>query len=48
MTQADRLVRLAEAAVAERGLPMRYDGAAAMVAIGDDALRWATAHSPGS
>ena len=36
MTQADRLVRLAEAAVAERGLPMRYDGAAALVPIGDD------------
>ncbi|MEV5966011.1 hypothetical protein AB0L70_29860 [Kribbella sp. NPDC051952] len=36
ITQADRLVRLAEAAVAERGLPMRYDGATALVPIGDD------------
>ena len=36
ITQADRLVRLAEAAVAERGLPMRYDGSAGLVPIGAD------------
>jgi hypothetical protein len=35
-TQANRLVRLAESAVAERGLPMRYDGAAALVPIEGD------------
>jgi hypothetical protein len=36
MPQADRLVHLAEAAVAERGYSMRYDGAGALVAVGDD------------
>jgi hypothetical protein len=36
MTQADRLVRLAEDAVAKRGLPMRYDGAGALVPVGSD------------
>jgi hypothetical protein len=36
MTQADRLVRLAEAAVAKRGLPMRYDGVSALVPVGSD------------
>ncbi|WP_133786906.1 hypothetical protein [Kribbella sp. VKM Ac-2571] len=36
MRQADRLVRLAEAAVAERGFSMRYDGAGALVPIRDD------------
>ncbi|TDW22102.1 hypothetical protein EV650_0934 [Kribbella kalugense] len=36
LTQADRLVRLAEAAVAERGFSMRYDGTAVLVSIGDD------------
>ncbi|WP_329000104.1 hypothetical protein OHA18_37450 [Kribbella sp. NBC_00709] len=36
VTQADRLVRLAEAAVAERGWSMRYDGTAALVSIGED------------
>ncbi|RZT16742.1 hypothetical protein EV649_4275 [Kribbella sp. VKM Ac-2569] len=36
MPQADRLVRLAEAAVAERGFSMRYDGTGALVAIRDD------------
>lgn len=36
LTQADRLVRLAEAAVAERGMQMRYDGAAALLSVGDD------------
>jgi hypothetical protein len=36
MTQADRLVRLAEAATAQRGLPMQYDGAGALVRVGSD------------
>ena len=36
VTQANRLVRLAENAVAERGLPMRYDGEAALVPIEAD------------
>ncbi|RZU11275.1 hypothetical protein EV645_6436 [Kribbella rubisoli] len=36
MTQAKRLVRLAERAVAQRGLPLRYDGSAALVPIGGD------------
>lgn len=36
MTQADRLVRLAEAAVAERGFSMRYDGTGALIAVGND------------
>ena len=36
MPQAERLVRLAEAAVAERGFSMRYDGAGALVVAGDD------------
>lgn len=35
-TQANRLVRLAEEVVAERGLPMRYDGTAALVPVGND------------
>jgi hypothetical protein len=34
--QASRLVRLAEEAVAERGLSMLYNGAGALVTIGDD------------
>jgi hypothetical protein len=38
MTQAARLVRLAEAAVTERGLPMRYDGAAALVPVASDGV----------
>jgi hypothetical protein len=36
MTQAVRLVRLAEDAVAKRGLSMRYDGAGALVPVGSD------------
>jgi len=36
MRQADRLVRLAEAAVAERGFSMRYDGTGTLVALGGD------------
>lgn len=35
-TQASRLVRLAEEAVAERGLSMRYDGAGVLVTVGAD------------
>ncbi|MFI7063841.1 hypothetical protein ACIBL3_22835 [Kribbella sp. NPDC050124] len=38
MTQVDRLVRLAEDAVAHRGLPLRYDGTAALVPIGSDGV----------
>jgi hypothetical protein len=38
MTQAARLVRLAEDAVAERGLPMQYDGAGALVPVGSDGV----------
>ncbi|TCC24670.1 hypothetical protein [Kribbella speibonae] len=34
--QAERLVRLAEAAVTERGFSMRYDGAGALLPIGGD------------
>jgi hypothetical protein len=37
--QADRLVRLAEAAVAERGFPLRYDGAGTLVASGDGQVK---------
>ena len=33
MTQADRLVRLAEVAVADRGQPMRYDGTATLIPV---------------
>ena len=36
MSQAARLVRLAEDAAAERGQPMRYDGTAALVPVGAD------------
>jgi hypothetical protein len=36
VTQAQRLVRLAEAAAAERGHPMKYDGAGALVPVADD------------
>jgi hypothetical protein len=36
VSQADRLVRLAEAAVAKQGFPMRYDGTAALLPIGPD------------
>ncbi|TCO50277.1 hypothetical protein EV646_102351 [Kribbella antiqua] len=38
MTQAVRLVRLAEEAVAQRGLPMQYDGEGALVPVGDDGV----------
>ena len=38
ITQAVRLVRLAEDAVAKRGLPMRYDGAGALVPLGSDGV----------
>jgi hypothetical protein len=38
MTQAVRLVRLAEDAVAQRGLPMQYDGEGALVPVGDDGV----------
>jgi hypothetical protein len=38
MTQANRLVRLAEDAVGQRGLPLRYDGAGALVPVGSDGL----------
>ncbi|WP_327635427.1 hypothetical protein OHB24_36285 [Kribbella sp. NBC_00482] len=34
--QAERLVRLAEAAVAERGFSMRYDGSGTLIAVGND------------
>jgi len=37
-SQAVRLVRLSEDAVAKRGLPMRYDGAGALVPVGSDGL----------
>lgn len=36
--QAERLVRLAQEAVAKRGISMRYDGAGALVTVGDDGL----------
>jgi hypothetical protein len=36
VTQAKRLVRLAETAVAERGRKLRYDGMAALVPVGGD------------
>lgn len=36
VAQAERLVRLAEAAAAERGHPMKYDGAGALVPVADD------------
>lgn len=36
LTQANRLVRLAEAAVAERGIQMQYDGTAALVSVRHD------------
>lgn len=36
VAQAARLVRLAEAAAAERGHPMKYDGAGALVPVADD------------
>ena len=38
MTQADRLVRLAEVAVADRGQPMRYDGTATLIPVGHDGV----------
>jgi len=38
MTQVKRLVRLAERAAANRGLPMRYDGAAALLPISGDGM----------
>jgi hypothetical protein len=38
MTQADRLARLAEDAVAKRGLSMRYDGEGALVPVGRDGV----------
>ncbi|HEY0473272.1 MAG TPA: hypothetical protein VGD34_16475 [Kribbella sp.] len=38
MTQAVRLVRLTEDAVAKRGLSMQYDGAGAMVPVGSDGV----------
>lgn len=38
VTQALRLVRLAEDAVAKRGLPMQYDGAGSLVPVGSDGV----------
>jgi len=38
VTQAARLVRLAEDAAAKRGLPMQYDGAGALVPVGSDGV----------
>jgi hypothetical protein len=38
MTQAARLVRLAEDAAAKRGLAMKYDGAGALVPVGSDGV----------
>jgi len=38
VSQADRLVRLAEDAVAKRGLPMQYDGAGALMPVGSEGV----------
>ncbi|TCN41724.1 hypothetical protein EV644_104106 [Kribbella orskensis] len=38
VSQAVRLVRLAEDAVARRGMPMQYDGAGALIPVGSDGV----------
>jgi hypothetical protein len=38
LTQAVRLARLAEDAVAKRGLPLQYDGAGALIQVGSDGV----------
>ena len=39
VSQAVRLVRLAEDAVAKRGLPMQHDGAGALIPVGSDGVQ---------